>query len=244
MENEKDNVVRFPFKLHAVKTETPETAPSAATQSISPPPEPNLSHPEIAAALKTAEDVKGPVGHSSLSMMRFQNAALANDFTPENIEEICKNEPWKKGLASAFSLASFGFVPEKLLIAARRYPEGSPEFETLKTASNKANEIYWEQLEGDMARLFTSLRTPERPLKVVEEECRIISRALQAQQKAIKDHPEWTLQAGRLKGAAFALDSARTEAKRTENRARLAAKRSAEGSAAPVSSTPPEPPDL
>ncbi|MCD8493879.1 MAG: hypothetical protein LRY39_00310 [Alphaproteobacteria bacterium] len=87
------------------------------------------------------------------AMLKLADGQQGVALLPENVEELCRQEPWKTGGSKDFSKSLLGFVPEKLAAAASRYPDGSEEHKRFTEASERAEQIYWDQMKVDLNHL-------------------------------------------------------------------------------------------
>lgn len=73
---------------------------------------------------------------------------------PDNVEVLCKQQPWCKDLpGNISSLSAFGTVVEQFERAAKAFPEGSEQHSRYQEASRKAIRLYHDQIRGSADQL-------------------------------------------------------------------------------------------
>ena len=105
---------------------------------------------------------------------------------PDNVEELCKKEPWKKGELTELSIAAFGFVPQKFEYLAKQHEEGSPEYERFIGARDEAYKLYDDQIKSAARQTVAGLRRTNDTAVGVRAAAETINARLNAFRKSAK----------------------------------------------------------
>lgn len=103
--------------------------------------------PDVKAAQNDYEAAQKKLRHTIQRKAMLKLVQDTGALDPDKVEELCANEPWKKGSLEQINKGLLGFVPEKFAAAAQMHPEGSPEHLRLNEAAERAANIYWDQMK-------------------------------------------------------------------------------------------------
>jgi hypothetical protein len=142
--------------------------------------------PDVRAAKEAAEKAQIELDRvkARKTMMRMVMDGAALD--PDNVEELCKQEPWKKGDLTELSIAAFGFVPQKFEYLAKQHEEGSPEYERFIGARDEAYKLYDDQIKSAARQTVAGLRRTNDTAVGVRAAAETINARLNAFRKSAK----------------------------------------------------------
>ena len=183
---------------------SPPEAPRRATQN-------NIHErlreesPDVTAARKALEEAQANLEKITIREAHLKLAEGLSELDIHNVEQLCEDEPWKKGRLAEIATSNFGFVPEKFEAMANQHPEGSEAHQKFMEACMKAREIYWDQIKRDVKRTFHSVAKTSTGAVQTRAHCEQINEALRAGYKKFEGNKIYGHQYGRLLWAAEAL---------------------------------------